>query len=93
MLHARQQLNHFNPSGLFTKLPLAVLVFSNLTTALKSNNMHYTYLILLPDFLQVLYSIRKISTKDYYFSKYIQFSTIYLILEQNLNTEIILGRN
>jgi hypothetical protein len=55
--------------------------------------MHYTYLILLPDFLQVLYSIRKISTKDYYFSKYIQFSTIYLILEQNLNTEIILARN
>jgi hypothetical protein len=41
---------------------------------------------LLPDFLQVLYSKRKFPTKDYYFSKYIQFSTIYLILEQNLNT-------
>jgi hypothetical protein len=48
--------------------------------------MHYTYLILLPDFLQVLYNTRKFSTKDFYFSKYIQFSTIYLILEQNLNT-------
>jgi hypothetical protein len=41
---------------------------------------------LLPNFVQVLYSTRKIPTKDYYFSKYIQFSTIYLILEQNLNT-------
>jgi hypothetical protein len=48
--------------------------------------MHYTYLILHPDFLQVLYSTRKFPTKYYYFSKYIQFSTIYLILEQNLNT-------
>jgi hypothetical protein len=48
--------------------------------------MHYTYLILLPIFLQVLYSTRKFPTKDYYFSKYIQFSTVYLILEQNLNT-------
>jgi hypothetical protein len=47
--------------------------------------VHYTYLIFLPDFLQVLYSTRKFLTRDYYFSKYIQFSTIYLILEQNLN--------
>jgi hypothetical protein len=37
------------------------------------------------DFLQVLYSTRTFSTKDYYFSKYIPFSTIYLVLEQNLN--------
>jgi hypothetical protein len=44
------------------------------------------HLKLLPDFLHVLYSTRKFSTKDYYFSKYIQFFTIYLILEQNLNT-------
>jgi hypothetical protein len=43
-------------------------------------------LILPPHFLQVLYSTRKIPTKDYYFSKYIQFPIIYLILEQNLNT-------
>jgi hypothetical protein len=48
MLQARQQLNHFNPSELFTKLPLAILVFSNLTTAYKSNNKHYTYLIFAP---------------------------------------------
>jgi hypothetical protein len=48
--------------------------------------MHYTYLIFLPDFLQLLYSTRKFATKDYYFSKYIQFSTIYLILQHNLNT-------
>jgi hypothetical protein len=41
---------------------------------------------LLPDFLQVLYRTRKFPTKDYYFSKYIQLSTIYLILEHNLNT-------
>jgi hypothetical protein len=39
-----------------------------------------------PDFLQVLHNTRKFPTKDYYISKYIQFSTIYLILEQNLNT-------
>jgi hypothetical protein len=49
--------------------------------------MHYTHLIFLPDFLQVLYNIRKFPTKDYYFSKYIQFSTIFLILEQNLKTK------
>jgi hypothetical protein len=41
---------------------------------------------LLPDFLQALYRTSKFPTKDYYFSKYIPFSTIYLILEQNLNT-------
>jgi hypothetical protein len=43
-------------------------------------------LILLPNFLQVLYSTRKFPTKDYYFSKYIPFPTICLIPEQNLNT-------
>jgi hypothetical protein len=48
--------------------------------------MHYTYLILLPDFLHVLYSTRKFPTKYYYYSKYIQFSIVYLILEHNLNT-------
>jgi hypothetical protein len=49
--------------------------------------MHYKNLILLPYFIQVLYSTRKFSTKDFYFSNYIPFSTIYLILEQNLNTK------
>jgi hypothetical protein len=48
---------------------------------------------LLPDFLQILHSTGKFTTKDYYLPKYIQFSKIYLILEQNLNTEIILGMN
>jgi hypothetical protein len=48
--------------------------------------MHYTYQILLPYFLQVLYSTRKFPTKEYYFSKYKQFSIIYLKLEQNLKT-------
>jgi hypothetical protein len=33
MLQAQQQLNHFNPSEIFTKLPLVDLVFSNLTMA------------------------------------------------------------
>jgi hypothetical protein len=42
-------------------------------------------LILHTDFLQVLYSTRKFPTKDYYFSKYIPFSPIYLILERDLN--------
>jgi hypothetical protein len=48
--------------------------------------MHCTNLFFLPEFLQVLYITRKFPTKDYYFSKYIQFSIIYLILEHNLNT-------
>jgi hypothetical protein len=47
--------------------------------------MHYTRLKLLLDFLQALNITRKFPTKDYYFSKYIQFSIIYLILEENLN--------
>jgi hypothetical protein len=40
------------------------LYFSNLTTAQKINNMHYTYLILLFDFLQVLYGAREFPTKN-----------------------------
>jgi hypothetical protein len=39
----------------------------------------------IPDFLQAPHSTSKVPTNDYYFLKYIQFSTIYLILEQNLN--------
>jgi hypothetical protein len=41
----------------------------------------------LPDFLQILHNTRKFPIKDYYFSKYIKFSIIYLILEKNLNTK------
>jgi hypothetical protein len=33
-----------------------------------------------------MYSTKKFPTRYCYFSKYIQFSTIYLILEHNLNT-------
>jgi hypothetical protein len=47
--------------------------------------MHYMDLILLSDFLQVLYSARKLSTKNYYFSKHILFYTIYLLQEHKLN--------
>jgi hypothetical protein len=37
------------------------------------------------DFIQVSYSIRKLYTNNYYFSKHILFTTIYLLQEQNLN--------
>jgi hypothetical protein len=41
-------------------------------------------LIILSDFMQVLNSIRKHSTKNEDFSKHILFSTIYLLQEQKL---------
>jgi hypothetical protein len=37
------------------------------------------------DFIQVLYSMRKHYTKFEYFSKYILFIIIYLLLDQKLN--------
>jgi hypothetical protein len=43
------------------------------------------HLILLFEFLQVLYSAWKLPTKNYYFSKHILFSIIYLLQEQKLN--------
>jgi hypothetical protein len=42
-------------------------------------------LTMLFDFIQVLLSKRKHSTKDEYFPKYILFTTIYLLQEQKLN--------
>jgi hypothetical protein len=47
--------------------------------------MHYMHLIFIYDFLHVLYSAGKLSTKNEYFSKHILFSTIYLLQEQKLN--------
>jgi hypothetical protein len=44
--------------------------------------MHYMPHNLLSDFLQVLYSARKLSAKNYYFSNHILFSIIYLLREQ-----------
>jgi hypothetical protein len=41
---------------------------------------------LFPNLPSTPFSILVIPSKDYYFSKYIPFSAIYLILEQNLNT-------
>jgi hypothetical protein len=55
------------------------------------------HLILVSDFLQVLYSASKFPTKDWYFSKDILFPTIYLLQEKKLNTsnnpkqELIMG--
>jgi hypothetical protein len=37
------------------------------------------------NFMQVLYSAKKFPIKNYYFSKHILFSTIYLLQEQKLN--------
>jgi hypothetical protein len=42
-------------------------------------------LTILYDFLQVLDSIRKYPTKDEYFTKHIQFTTMYLLQKQKLN--------
>jgi hypothetical protein len=47
--------------------------------------MQFQSLKNLPDFMQVLDSIRKHYTKNEYFPKHILFTTIYLIHEQNLN--------
>jgi hypothetical protein len=47
--------------------------------------MHFMNLIMLPDFIQVLYSRRKHPTKNEYFPRHILFTTIYLLQEQKLN--------
>jgi hypothetical protein len=47
--------------------------------------MHYMHLILLFDFLQVLYSSKKHYIKKEDFLKHIRFTTIYLLQEQKLN--------
>jgi hypothetical protein len=47
--------------------------------------MQFQSLKKLPDFMQVLDSIRKHYTKNEYFPKHILFTTIYLIHRQNLN--------
>jgi hypothetical protein len=43
------------------------------------------HLILLSDFLQVLYSARKLPSKDLYFYKHTLFSAIYLLPDYKLN--------
>jgi hypothetical protein len=59
--------------------------------------MHYIHLILLFDFLQVLYIIRKSYTKKQHFSKHKLFYTNSLLQEQRLNPrnyskqELIMG--
>jgi hypothetical protein len=47
--------------------------------------MQYMHIILLSDFLQALNSARKLLTKNYYFSKHILFTIVYLLQEQKLN--------
>jgi hypothetical protein len=49
------------------------------------NNMQFRSLNILPNFMQVLDSIRKHYTKNEYFPKHILFSTISLLQEQKLN--------
>jgi hypothetical protein len=44
------------------------------------------------DFIQVLYSARKLLTKNCYFSKHILFSTIYLLQKLILNHNKILSK-
>jgi hypothetical protein len=39
----------------------------------------------LHDFIQVIYSMRKVYTNNYYFSMHILFTTIYLLQDHNLN--------
>jgi hypothetical protein len=50
--------------------------------------MRSTYLIMFSDFMQVLNSIRKQTTKNEYFSRHIIFTIIYLLQEQKLNPTI-----
>jgi hypothetical protein len=47
--------------------------------------MQFISLNMLYDFIQIIYSMRQYYTKVEYFSKHILFTTIYLLLEQNLN--------
>jgi hypothetical protein len=47
--------------------------------------MHYVCLNHFPDFIQVLYSIRKHSTRNEYFPVHIIITTIYSLTEPNLN--------
>jgi hypothetical protein len=47
--------------------------------------MHFLNLNILSDFMQVLNSTRKHSTKNEYFPMHILFTTIYLLQEQKLN--------
>jgi heme/copper-type cytochrome/quinol oxidase subunit 3 len=47
--------------------------------------MIFIHLIMFYVFMQVLNSAWKPPTKNYYFLKYILFSTIYLLQEQKLN--------
>jgi hypothetical protein len=50
--------------------------------------MRFMHLIMFSDFIQVLNSIRKHTTKNEYFSRHIIFTTIYLLQEQKLNPRI-----
>jgi hypothetical protein len=54
--------------------------------------VHFMNVIVLPDFIQLLYNKRKHSTKNEYFSKHIQFTTIYLLQKQKLNHNKIFGQ-
>jgi hypothetical protein len=47
--------------------------------------MYFMNLIMLSDFMHVLNSRKKHSTKNEYFSRHIIFTTIYLLQEQKLN--------
>jgi hypothetical protein len=69
----------------FTNLSLAFLSINKLTKHYKINNLHFSNLIILSDFMHVLNSIRKHYAKDEYFPKHILFTTIYLLQEQKLN--------
>jgi hypothetical protein len=69
----------------FTNLPLAFLFIYNLTMPQKFNNMQFKSLNMLPNFMKVLYIIRKHPTKNEYISKHIPSTTIYLGQEQKLN--------
>jgi hypothetical protein len=64
MLHAHEQLNHINRYKSFTNLPIVFLVFQNLITTKKFNNVSFLPLIKFYDFIQVLKSAREFYTKN-----------------------------
>jgi hypothetical protein len=63
-IHDHALLTHVNPYKPFTNSPLAFLVFCNLITTKKFNNMIFIHLIMFFDFIKVLNSARKFYTKN-----------------------------
>jgi hypothetical protein len=67
-------------------LPLAFLILLQFNYDLEINNMQDMSLDKLYDFIQVAYSTIKLYTNNCYFPERILFTMIYLLQEENLNS-------